>query len=126
MTLQYVEEWLDLTGPKRPDIMWLPVEMSQTPLQLLDFVEPREVSFLFCFFSLAGDVEQRQSELHREQKESCAVFQSQRPSFSPPPKYSDRERFRERDKISGGSGWNIYGCFCCFSSEDVLKTSVYK
>lgn len=124
MTFQYVEEWLDLTGPKRPDIMWLPVEMSQTPLQLLDFAEPRDVSFLFVFFSLAGDVEQRQSELHREQKEPCAVFQSS-PAFLPP-KYSDRERFRERDKITGGTGWNIYGCFCCFFSGDVLKTSVYK
>lgn len=82
--------------------MWLPVEMSQTPLQLLDFVEPREVSFLFCFFSLAGDVEQRQSELHREQKESCAVFQSQRPSFSPPPNTQTvRGSGRETKSLAG-------------------------
>lgn len=32
--------------------MWLPVEMSQTPLQLLDFAEPRDVSFLFFFSHL--------------------------------------------------------------------------
>lgn len=103
MTLQYVEEWLDLTGPKRPDIMWLPVEMSQTPLQLLDFVEPRDVSFLFCFSHLPVTWSSVKVNSTASKRSLMLFFKVSGQVFLPP-KYSDRERFRERDKITGGTG----------------------
>lgn len=90
MTLQYVEEWLDLTGPKRPDVMWLPVEMSQTPLQLLDFVEPREVSFFVFLSHLPVTWSSVKVNSTVSKRSLVLFFKVSGQVFLPPAKYSDR------------------------------------